>query len=93
MKTLQNDKNNFHPNSPITRQEMAVMCARAFDFKASGNVEFADSADIADWAKDSVSALVSESIINGFEEDNTFRPLNNTSRAQAAVVLKRITDK
>lgn len=81
---------NFHPDSEITRQEAAAMAARAFDKKNGGELSFADNADIASWAADSVSALVKEGIINGFKEDNTFRPMDNTTRAQAAIILDKL---
>lgn len=80
---------NFHPDSEITRQEAAAMAARAFGLEGEGSLTFADNADIASWAAQSVGALVSGGIISGFE-DNTFRPLGNTTRAQAAIILDKL---
>lgn len=86
------DNGNFNPDANITRQEMAVMAARAFDKKDGGEPDFADKNEIAMWARDAVKALAEDGIITGFSEDNTFRPADNTTRAQAAVVIERLVN-
>ncbi|MBR0366200.1 MAG: S-layer homology domain-containing protein, partial [Clostridia bacterium] len=82
----------FAPNALITRQDMAVMVARAAKIagkdiaEAAGAKDFADAASIADYAKPSVDTLVKGGIINGMS-DTEFAPLANATRAQAAKIL------
>ncbi len=53
---------------------------------------FADAGDIPDWAVDGVEKLYSLGIVNGYS-DNTVLPLDNISRAEAAVMLYNIDNK
>lgn len=82
---------SFGLNDNITRQDMAVMVARAA--KAANvtitsihdSVSFGDEASIADYAKESVDTLAKAGIINGI--DGNFEPAANATRAQAAKIL------
>ena len=83
-------ENEFAKNSPITREDIAVMCERAMkstgrtlDFAAG---EFADSESISDYAAAAVSAMSAAGIIGGYD-DNTFRPKNNATRAETAKII------
>ena len=80
----------FGAGSPVTRQDMAVMAARALNREAdSQKSEFKDSSEIAEYADGAVRYLTQKGVISGFE-DNTFRPVENCSRAQAAKVIRRL---
>lgn len=87
----------FRPNASITREQMAVMIARAITYagqtKQSDNTgelqKFTDGADISEWAVHAVEQLVGISIIQGLG-DTTFAPQANATRAQSAVMLKRL---
>ena len=76
----------------ITRQDMCTMLTRAANvckISLSSNyntVLFADFESVADYAKESVSALQRAGIINGVEE-NRFAPTENVNRAMAAKVI------
>ncbi|WP_171644190.1 S-layer homology domain-containing protein [Paenibacillus phytorum] len=87
---------SFKPNAPITREQMAVMVAKALS--AAGKTiesqvellnKFNDNFKISDWAISSVSQSVKAGIISGMT-DTTFVPSANASRAQAVVMLKRL---
>ncbi|WP_157264911.1 S-layer homology domain-containing protein [Paenibacillus oryzisoli] len=87
---------SFQPNAPITREQMAVMVAKALSAAGKtveGQAEllnkFNDNAAISSWAKTSVSQSVKAGIISGMT-DSTFVPTANASRAQAVVMLKRL---
>ncbi|WP_197286043.1 S-layer homology domain-containing protein, partial [Paenibacillus sp. FJAT-27812] len=88
---------SFRPNASITREQMAVMIARALSFagkaqqaESAGALQlFADGADISDWAIVATEQLVEMEIIQGLT-DTTFVPKANASRAQSAVILKRM---
>ncbi len=81
------DSNNFSPDSPITRQDMAVILYRGFKPEAKGEaVSFDDSTDISDYATEAVAALSAAKIVNG-TGNNMFSPLNCATRAEAAVMV------
>lgn len=86
---ISNEK--FGTGQPITRGDMAVILDRAFDLAADPNneVSFEDENEIPDYAADSVKTLSSLGIINGFD-DGCFKPSEQASRAQAAVVIYNI---
>ncbi|RAU96550.1 5'-nucleotidase C-terminal domain-containing protein [Paenibacillus sp. YN15] len=83
----------FRPEAQITRGELAVMVSRAMKAAgkpaAGGDLQFADTAAIPQWARESVSASVEAGIIQG-AEDNRFAPARQATRAEAAVMLKRL---
>ena len=76
----------------VTRQDVAVMLKRAFernktDYEYKREYAlFEDEADISDYAEKSVELLYRMGIINGYE-DNTFRPENSCTRAEAAKMI------
>ena len=73
----------------ISRQDMAVMISRVSStFSTEGEPVFADSTDIADYAVSAVTSLSSMNIINGYDDD-TYRPHNNATRAEAATIISR----
>ncbi|WP_339833102.1 SwmB domain-containing protein [Paenibacillus sp. FSL R7-0272] len=91
----------FQPNSPVTREQMAIMLVKAMDFvgqppalqeKAEDTLKvFKDKAKIKG-SKDSVAKAVQTGIIQG-HLDETFRPTGKATREQAAVMLKRMLDR
>ncbi|SFM13148.1 Pectate lyase [Paenibacillus sp. 1_12] len=90
------DEVTFKPGATITREQMAVMISRAITIsgkKAAADVKgtatFTDSASISTWAKDAVTQSYNAGIINGIT-DKTFVPNANATRAEAAVMLKRL---
>ncbi|ADL07128.1 S-layer homology domain-containing protein [Thermosediminibacter oceani] len=79
----------FRPDGKITREQLAVILARAVGFTPSGeNPDFKDGKSISPWSRGSVAAAVAGELLEGFE-DGTFRPKAAVSRAQAAVVIYR----
>ena len=83
----------FDPNATIKRQDMATIMYRAiqsFNMTSSlpsGTAKtFADYDQIDDYAKASVTALSSASVING-TSDTTFEPYATATRAQAACII------
>lgn len=50
---------------------------------------FKDDAKIGIWADESVAYLTSNKIVDGYGEDNTFRPQNKITRAEAVVMMDR----
>ncbi|WP_426450600.1 S-layer homology domain-containing protein [Paenibacillus sp. S-38] len=86
----------FQPDASITRAQMATMISRALKFadrkpNASTTLlsSFTDKGDIGEWAGEAVAEAVHAGIIQGMT-DTTFAPMENATRAQAAVMLKRM---
>lgn len=87
----------FRPDAPITRQELAVMVAGALAYagangKGAQAPAFADDASIAGWAKSAVTAIAAAGIADG-RDNGRFDPAANATRAEAAVMLKRLLQK
>ncbi|NGP44281.1 S-layer homology domain-containing protein [Bacillaceae bacterium SIJ1] len=87
----------FSPNEPMTREQMAVMIVKSMHFAGKPPVEsgsqklrsYLDHEKISAWAKEAMSDTVQTGILNGVSE--TFiAPKDNVTRAQAAVMLKRL---
>ncbi len=85
-----NEMNMFNPDDKITRQDMAVIVARALKLTGGSSEPFADEEKISEYARDGVKALKEAGIITGFV-DNTFRPTNNSTRCEAATVIYKIS--
>ena len=84
------DGDNFNPAGAMSRQDMAVIVHRMFEFleiEVSGeSINFTDDDEVSDYAKEAVSVLSSAGIINGMG-DGTFAPKGIVTRAQAAKVI------
>ena len=76
----------FGPDQTVTREQMAVLLARALRLTGTPGSGFSDAAQIDAWASSSVQAATATGYLNGFP-DGTFQPLGATTRAQAAKVL------
>ena len=83
----------FAPDLEIDRAMIVTMLYRFCGSPAvSGSISFKDAADIPDYAKDAVIWATQNGIINGYT-DNTFRPTNTATRAEAAAMLYRFITK
>jgi hypothetical protein len=87
----------FAPDDKITREQMAAIAYRyarfkEYDAELKGKLSYKDKEQISDYAKDAVIWCSDNGIMLG-NDDNTFAPLKNTTRAQAAAVFERITEK
>ncbi len=76
----------------VTRQDAAVMLARAVDAKKvvlnqnTSPITFTDESDIEEYAKAAVTALQTADIISGYE-NGEYRPLSYVTRAEAAKLI------
>lgn len=81
-------KEEFRPDQPITRAELATLLTRTLGIKSSnGTTAFKDLSH-NDWFNDSVNAAVEGGIIMGYEDD-TFRPNQTITREEMAVMIDR----
>ena len=88
-------KGEFKGNTPITREEMAVILADVGLAGINGGemalVRFADEDEISANYGPRVSACVHAGLISGMD-DGTFAPKATLTRAQAAVVIDKLTN-
>ncbi len=86
--------NKYAPRNTITRQDMMTIvyrALRALEIELeTGDVEYSDFESVAEYAKDAVSALVSAELVNG--KSGKIAPTDYTTRAEVAVLIKRILD-
>lgn len=82
----------FNPNSPLTRQQAALMLDRALDYlkvekSHSTTLDFKDANKISEEAKPAVATMQTLGIFSG-REGNKFDPHANLTRAEMAKVLQ-----
>ena len=92
-------ENNFAPNQPVTRQQMAALMARYLAYYAQKNsvaftatgstAAFSDASQIASWATEAVTLCRSYGLLSG-NPDGTFAPAVASTRAQVAAVVHRL---
>lgn len=77
----------FGPDDLITREQMAVMIARAVKLEDEvEEVTFTDGDQISHWARGAVTAVTQAGIMRGYP-DGSFAPLNEATRAEAVTVI------
>lgn len=82
------------PGAPITREQAVVVLCRAFGIVSDDReayTAFSDAAFVSAYARDSVSAMRTLGLANGYE-DGSFRPLAYITRAEIAQLLYNILD-
>ncbi len=87
--------NKINPRGNIKRCDMMVMIYRALkklgvELK-SGEVNMPDMASVPDYAKEAVTALISNGIVNG--KGGSIAPKDYTTRAEVAVLIDRVYSK
>jgi hypothetical protein len=86
--------NLFAPNALVTREQMAVMVAKALGNKApaADGTElnaFSDKSAVSSWAVSGMDEAVKAGIVNGMTAD-TLAPMANATRAQAAEMIYKM---
>lgn len=81
----------FKPQNQITREELTCVLVRAFNKKLTGEfrLTFFDQGKISEWALEDIKAGVQNKVLGGYP-DNTFKPQNSMTRAEAFSVLCRL---
>ena len=88
--------NNFAPNVPITREQMAVILYRyaeimGIEFVEDTATAFADQALISSWVVNAVNEIQSASIVTG-RPDGRFDPQATATRAEVATIFARFLE-
>ncbi len=87
------DDGTFGPEKLVTREEFAQMMYnyakfKGYDLTAGGDLaQFPDAGAISDWAETALSWANGKGLING-HDNGTIDPQDNTTRAQAASIMK-----
>lgn len=82
----------FDPNAAISREEIAAIIVRAYQYvngksaEQAPNAEFGDSAKISDWAKTYVNQAVELGLMQG-RGNLLFAPQDQATRAESAKLL------
>lgn len=80
--------NTFRPDDDMTRAELAQMLFNLDMASSSGSsVSFNDIS--GHWGENAIIEMAKADVINGYE-DNTFRPNNNVTRAEAVAMISRL---
>ncbi len=80
---------NFAPKDKLTRAEAITIISRILKLDNTKECEFIDSNDIPSWAKEHIDKMVYCGIVSGYE-DNTIKPLNLVTRAEAVTLLYNV---
>lgn len=85
----------FHPDQPITREEMTSVIAKAYEaitqtsLPSGEEFTFTDQEEFSDWAEDYAKSAAALEIVLGVG-DGAFEPKEKADRAQAAVIVNRM---
>ncbi len=86
------ENNCFMPEASADRETVTLWAVRLLGLESETTVTtFSDDEDISN--KNAVAAAYENGIITGDSGTNTFRPKDTLTRAEAAVIIKRVMDK
>jgi uncharacterized repeat protein (TIGR02543 family) len=85
-----NGEGSFAPDEPITRAELATVCARFDTSTTSGTSSFSDIE--GHWAQAYIQRAASLGWVQGYE-DGTFRPDAAITRAETMALINRVLDR
>lgn len=87
------DDGSFRPGDYIRRMDMAAMLVRALRVEGQNAVlpAYVDAEQIPDWAQRDIAIASERKLVGGFP-DNTFRPRELATRAEAAAMVNRLME-
>jgi len=91
---------SFRPNDFVTREELAVILARAIAYDSgsasnaseNGSALLNDSGEVSKWAAEAVQQMLAYGIVKGDHAGN-FKPQQTATRAEMALMLSRLLGK
>lgn len=89
----------FSPNAQITREQMAVLLVRAFEYKQGKAIHandalqgYKDEAAVSEWAKAEVNKAITAGLMSG-KEDGLFDPSSDAVRVETAQAIMNLLNK
>ncbi|MCL2739657.1 MAG: S-layer homology domain-containing protein [Oscillospiraceae bacterium] len=91
------DDGEFKPDKLISREEIAVIIDRFIEYAkyaltAGTAKNFIDEGQVSAWAKEAMQKMIVYGIIQG-DDEGKLNPLNNSTRAEATIMLYRLFTK
>lgn len=83
-------ENSFAPYEPLTREQAALIFARAFKLEGTGTQDFDDYESVSGWAKEAVGIVSAKKIMLG--SDGKFFPKDTLTREMCAVIADRLAE-
>lgn len=83
---------NFAPKDTITRAEAITILGRTIEDISEYEITFADFEEIPEWARENVIKMTGLGYVSGYEDD-TIRPNNFVTRAEAVTLLYKMLKK
>jgi hypothetical protein len=83
---------SFRADAPITREQIAVILAAAYELPAGESAAYTDGAEISAWARDAVAAAAASGLMRG-DDKGAFNPRAGATRAEVAVVVVRLLER
>lgn len=82
----------FGPEASLTRAQFVALLARTFEWELPSAPKLSFKDKVPAYAQGAVQVAVSKGLVKGYS-DNTFRPDQPVTRAEAAVILDRLLNK
>jgi hypothetical protein len=82
------DDQTFAPEQPITRAQFVSIMVRSLGIKQGTVTLLPSDVQGSDWYADAVATAISYKLVSGYE-DNTFRPNQTITRAEAAMIMNQ----
>jgi tripeptidyl-peptidase-2 len=91
--TAGDNQGRFNPDSPISREEAVTMLVNCLGQYPAGLIlrDYSDKDEISPWARDAVTYAAQISLSQGYP-DGSFRPRQNITRAEAAILFEQFLD-
>lgn len=82
----------FLPDATISRAEIITVLGRLMGDESDEELDFADAADVPDWARPYVAGCVAKGYVTGDSDTGVMllRPLDNVTRCEAATIISKI---
>ena len=82
------EKGNFNPSQPVTREEMAAVMAKLMDYKAESYKGTSPFKDVSEWAEPFVAACYANGLVAGYGSD-IYGGKDGVTAGQAALMLMK----
>jgi hypothetical protein len=82
-------KGAYHPEDPITREELAKMLVNALNLESTSQMEFADNSSVSDWAKEYMHVALATGALE-LDGNQMARPQDYATRGDLIVAANAV---